>query len=430
MGKFLVENSKDNTWLKEHVELHNKIINDAQQSAAKVKQLGLARLSKLSNNGLYDLYADLREKTEKFHALSMEIDAVDIELENQLRARIAKLVGIKREQNEAYAIMTTAAELSYPKKEELLYYKLVLDFQKNKKPGNEKAREINKELLTKLLDEYWWTELNWRAGNIRTVENIKKGVNDIIKQTKDINKHIKQLEKYRAETLNGKEKYLKDKELAVLNDIFEAYALLHDKRKETQLKTTYSIYLILEELAARFKIKVEYLELYMPEKILALIKSEGKNKLDENETTARLGCVTIIIENKKITSAIGKEALSVKEKEFSADIQGIRDFSGLPASLGKAVGKVKIALSAADALSKIEKGDILVTGMTMPDFLPAMKKAAAIITNEGGATCHAAIISREFNIPCTVGTKIATKVLRDGMLVEVNANHGVVKIIK
>lgn len=58
-----------------------------------------------------------------------------------------------------------------------------------------------------------------------------------------------------------------------------------------------------------------------------------------------------------------------------------------------------------------------------------MKKAAAIITDEGGITCHAAIVSRELNIPCIIGTKVATKILKDGDLVEVNAEKGVVKII-
>jgi phosphoenolpyruvate synthase/pyruvate phosphate dikinase len=67
------------------------------------------------------------------------------------------------------------------------------------------------------------------------------------------------------------------------------------------------------------------------------------------------------------------------------------------------------------------QGNILVCPMTLPDYVPAMKKARAIITNEGGITCHAAIISRELKIPCIVGTKIATQVLKDGDRVEVDA---------
>jgi phosphohistidine swiveling domain-containing protein len=78
----------------------------------------------------------------------------------------------------------------------------------------------------------------------------------------------------------------------------------------------------------------------------------------------------------------------------------------------------------------MEKEDILVSQITYPSLLPAMKKAGAIITNVGGVICHAAIIARELNIPCIVGTKFATKVLKDGDLVEVDADTGVVRILE
>ncbi|GAG17127.1 unnamed protein product, partial [marine sediment metagenome] len=73
---------------------------------------------------------------------------------------------------------------------------------------------------------------------------------------------------------------------------------------------------------------------------------------------------------------------------------------------------------------------ILVTNMTTPDLMQAIEKVVAIVTDEGGILCHAAIVSREFGIPCVIATKIATKVLKDGDLVEVDADKGIVKIIK
>ena len=78
-------------------------------------------------------------------------------------------------------------------------------------------------------------------------------------------------------------------------------------------------------------------------------------------------------------------------------------------------------------LHTIAEGEILVTEMTTPDFIPAMRKASAIVTDEGGITCHAAIVARELKKPCVVGTKIATEVFVDGDLVEVDANSGVVR---
>ena len=96
---------------------------------------------------------------------------------------------------------------------------------------------------------------------------------------------------------------------------------------------------------------------------------------------------------------------------------------------GKVTGRVVVVLIPAHN-SKVEKGMILVAPETTPDFVPAMGRAAAFITDQGGVTSHAAIIAREMGKPCIIGTKIATQVLKDGDLVEVDADNGVVRIIK
>ena len=75
-----------------------------------------------------------------------------------------------------------------------------------------------------------------------------------------------------------------------------------------------------------------------------------------------------------------------------------------------------------------KKGDIIITPMTTPDMMLALNLASAIVTDEGGVTCHAAIISRELKKPCVIGTKIATKYIKDGDMVEVDADNGIVKI--
>jgi pyruvate,water dikinase len=80
--------------------------------------------------------------------------------------------------------------------------------------------------------------------------------------------------------------------------------------------------------------------------------------------------------------------------------------------------------------SKVMDGDILVATMSTPDFLPAMMRAAAFVTDIGGITSHAAIVSREMGKPCVIGTKMATKVLKDGDLIEVDATKGVVRKIR
>ena len=98
---------------------------------------------------------------------------------------------------------------------------------------------------------------------------------------------------------------------------------------------------------------------------------------------------------------------------------------GEPASFGIGFGKVT-KINSSKEIDKIKNGDILVTEMTSPDFVPAMKKASAIVTDKGGQTSHAAIVSRELGIPAVVGTKTATKVLKEDQVLTVNGSTGAV----
>lgn len=117
----------------------------------------------------------------------------------------------------------------------------------------------------------------------------------------------------------------------------------------------------------------------------------------------------VLVEQKPVEGAGGMEVL----------------VRGLPVSPGIGAGKVKVILDVKE-IDKVREGDVLVTRMTTPDWVPAMKKAVAIVTDEGGYTCHAAIVSRELGIPCVVGTGNATKVLANVDAVTVDGSKGLV----
>ena len=127
---------------------------------------------------------------------------------------------------------------------------------------------------------------------------------------------------------------------------------------------------------------------------------------------------------------IGAKARSLVERiarvEGSSEITLIK---GLGVASGIARGRVRIVFRKED-LVNLKEGEVLVTTMTRPNWLIAMKIAAAYVTEVGGILSHAAIVARELGIPCVIGTKIATKVLKDGDLVEVDTEKGVVKILK
>ena len=109
-------------------------------------------------------------------------------------------------------------------------------------------------------------------------------------------------------------------------------------------------------------------------------------------------------------------------------MQGGSQNKGVCANPGVTKGKIRIVPYPADN-HKVKQGDVLVTYATTTDYLPAMKRAAAIITEVGGLTCHAAVVSREFGIPCIVALKNAMINFKDGDMVEVDANKGIVKKI-
>lgn len=169
--------------------------------------------------------------------------------------------------------------------------------------------------------------------------------------------------------------------------------------------------------------KQKQISLLTPEELLSVFKDK---ELDFDEVMKRKqsvfwhdnGVIRFSYEDK-----IYKKFLPSTTSKNEDTIEGAVAFEG------KVIGTVRIVNKLED-MEKVEKGDVLVSFNTNPSLMPAIKKAGAIVTDEGGITCHAAIVSRELEIPCVIGTEVATKVLDDGDKVEVDANEGVINIIE
>lgn len=119
-----------------------------------------------------------------------------------------------------------------------------------------------------------------------------------------------------------------------------------------------------------------------------------------------------------------KESLVIYEEKPKA----FNQVTGQIAKKGLVQGKVRV-LNFKKEIPLLKKGEILVTSMTTPDYLPAMYNAVGFVTDEGGITCHAAIVARELGKPCVIGTKFATQIFKTGDMVELDANKGIVKKI-
>jgi len=183
-----------------------------------------------------------------------------------------------------------------------------------------------------------------------------------------------------------------------------------------------------KEISKRKNISLDQAKMLTIDEAIAVL---GGKRINEAELAERKKAALIIQFKNKQFVVSGEEAKKLHKRlikdvaptKFNGILKGL---TGCP---GFATGKVRL-IQHLTHLEQLKQGEILVTASTNPAFVIAMKRAAAIVTDEGGITSHAAIVSREFRIPCVVGTKFATQSLQTGDFVEVDANNGIVKLIK
>jgi len=268
-----------------------------------------------------------------------------------------------------------------------------------------------------IFDRVGWGEKEYLE---RIKEIIAKG--DIKKRIKEIeerpNRLIKKQKRIFSELKFNKE------ELKIIKAT-KKYGEVKEYRKNMILLSWYRIVLLLREIAKRVSYDSKKLQFLLPEEIEHVFEHYDKKIIEE-----RIKESVVVTENGKSRVFIGKACKEILKNISKNDVNKyVQQLKGQPACAGKAKGEIKIINELKDA-SKMKEGDILVSTATFPELVPVMGKASAIITDEGGITCHAAIISRELDIPCVIGTKIATKILKDGDLVEVDASNGIVKRVQ
>ena len=186
---------------------------------------------------------------------------------------------------------------------------------------------------------------------------------------------------------------------------------------------------LFEEITKRMNLGLQDISYLTEDEIIDFL--EKGNEISKNLVEQRKkGFAIYINQQRKIECKSGEEIDSaLNELGIVIHEEHHGEIEGTPASSGKARGTVAIVRGVSD-LNKVKHGDIIVAVTTHPDYVPAMQRAAAIVTDEGGITSHAAIVAREFGLPCIVGTKHATKALQDGDEVEIDADLGIVRRVK
>ncbi len=213
----------------------------------------------------------------------------------------------------------------------------------------------------------------------------------------------------------------KDHLLTEQEKIAAALVTLQDLKKEITTQAHYYYGKMLESIAEKTGIPHRDFYYLLPEEIMRSDRS-----MLPLITARRHSSVTDINQGKVV---INTENLESEYPVFFSAAKKIGALQGMIANKGKIRGPAKVVRSSVD-IGKVKRGDILIAPMTTPDYIIGLRKAAAIVTDEGGITSHAAIVSRELGIPCVIGTKHATTVFKDRDIIEVDAEKGVVRKVE
>ena len=302
--------------------------------------------------------------------------------------------------------------------------------------SSEFTQELAKSKLKKskktpqeISSEFFWILNNYDVVDLVTAEYVSKELKNM--STLEATNIQEEANHYISDVLRQKEIVIKNTKLDKTKINFakslSSFIVLQDKRKEIISKTNSIFMKACDKLFDMYKIdnkqRKKILEAALPMWISELDLEELIIKTDEAYT-----CLCCPMEGEAI---VGIDALNILNKIENRNIMdhNTSTVKGRSVFGGLVTGKVKRIIKNED-FSDFKDGDILVATMTSPEYVPAMKKAAAVITDEGGLTCHAAIVARELKTPCIIGTGNATKILKDGDLIEVDANNGVVKVLK
>jgi phosphohistidine swiveling domain-containing protein len=323
-------------------------------------------------------------------------------IENRLTTALRN-AGVKDDElNETLMLLSVPDKLNGPVLEQI-------DLQKIKLKKNKSSKFDLKMALREHADKYSY--LGYR-------EPFSKGYSEDFF-----------LERLKEVELPGKAKNLKiklgasDKKIIAL---MKEFVYFRNYRTERLYEALYYLEPLWLRLGQAYGLKEKEIGCYTLADLDELINNN--KRLSVSEINSRQKGHGLLLHDDKLILVTGAQLDKLKPQ--TPDKKGVVDqIRGSIACRGIIRGVAKIVLRASEQ-HKINNGDILVTSMTTPDYLPSMKKAAAFVTDEGGITCHAAIVARELKKPCIIGTKNATKVLRDGDIIEVDADKGVVKIIK
>ncbi|MDZ7798242.1 MAG: PEP-utilizing enzyme [Patescibacteria group bacterium] len=415
--------------LNKHLLMLKQSCHDAKKAAAIFNR---CHWESYDNVKIYNLYKTVVDKYVLLYiygfitwcTLVLQNDAYKIVTDHK-----KELENITLTPDQALGILIVPDDTTiYQEKEEKLAklskkYRRTVAGYKSEKYLSDNHHQLNKE-IKKFIKQYCWVGFNYvgPALDYKTVVKELLQAHDNTKQKTPTKKEIHKICKF-----NEREKH-----------IFYALEMISytkDLRNTTDDYIHYCFSIFYDEISKRTGLTKTDIQFLWDNELEKLLKSDNNISRPYIQKKRKFCAAFALLKSLKMKEYyIGHEASKKREFVFKNSNQILEKISqniikGTIASTGVVTGKVKI-INNIKEVKKVKKGDILVTGMTSPKYMSAIYNSNAIITDDGGLTCHAAIIARELKKPCIIGTKTATRVLKDGDLVEVDANNGIVKIIQ
>ena len=424
----LQEDKRSQNKIKQLIKNNSCALNVIAKKSYKKSKILLRAAEKAKNAKEKDLTAtfdQLAKELLEYQPIIFSIFSIERQLEETLLREIkynATKAGKENMMGEYLALFTAPKEELVMIKEE----KNLLYIATKKKQG-----QSIKKLIQKHIESYAWIPTDDPLGKAWTENDLLTRLNEMIEDHPN-----KKLAKINALSNERKQAYTKAiKELNLTKKTIELIAITRDfvylrnYRVECWVKAQYEARPLFEKIAKKFNLTFEELMSMNYKEIFNALHNNlpPSTKLIQERSQ---GYSYLKIKGKTI-EYFGEDAKKIPAPKNEAKNKKLllNEFFGNMANKGKVTGIVKIVNELSD-LKKVKKGDILVASMTVPQFIPAMEKAAAFVTDEGGITCHAAIVARELDVPCIVATKIATQTLKDGDLVEIDATNAKVRILK
>ncbi len=403
-----------------------RLFKEEKKQIAKAKELAerffLSGLCKMSNREIFNAARVAEEQYMAVYALfhvsqPQCFEKFNAEIKKELQALVSDTL-------EVFLELSTPTEPSIIVREQLGKQKLFIEFLKGKEKGKLAEKHLKQYRFLYSMDGFKpATEQKILAefdGNKKTIAWLEKEIKETLEAYARLKK--KQEETIKSNKLPAK--------LVSKLKLLQHFGNSRLELRDAWASLVFAMRRFSGELCSRFGLPKGGLRDYLFEEELHLI--ETGERVPEEILKQRLEFCIVALKEGKIIVLTGKDAKDFFEKNVPKEEQA--DFvKGMVANKGKAQGIAKVLLfdeNLVEEMQRMKKGQILVVGQTRPMLVPALKKAAAIVTDEGGITSHAAIVSREFGIPCIVGTHNATRVFKDGDLILVDADNGIAKKIK